>query len=384
MYFWVMAEEFNPFLLQGYAGADTFCDRVEELAFLREAMANQRNVTIISLRRLGKTALIRHFFAAQRKLIPVFVDLYRTTDQGGMVLRIVQEALRQVGKPTSTLLKEVAQAMRSLEFSLHFDALTGLPELGVSARPGVKQAMALEELFRYLERQKKPVVIALDEFQQIVEYPERNTEALLREHVQKLRNVQFIFSGSDRRMLQAIPGSGAGTGFADGKRPFFQATEPLYLGPIPERAYADFIAHHFRQARTRIDRELVLEGIGWCRGHTYYVQYLFNRLYSLGQRVVTPVDLERTKVSILKERAPEYMTLQRLLSPNQGALLAAIARDGAVATPTAMEFVVRHRLSALSTVRQSLGVLLDKELVHHADGRYAVTDVFLGHWLAEG
>ncbi|MEZ4790554.1 MAG: hypothetical protein R2811_11100 [Flavobacteriales bacterium] len=55
-----------------------------------------------------------------------------------------------------------------------------------------------------------------------------------------------------------------------------------------------------------------------------------------------------------------------------------------VTTPTAMEFVVRHRLSALSTARQSLGVLVDKELVHQADGRYAVTNVFLGHWLAEG
>lgn len=371
-----MAEEFNPFLLQGYAGADTFCDRVDELTFLREAVANQRNVTIISLRRLGKTALIRHFFASQRKFIPVFVDLYRTIDQEGMVVRIVQESLRQVGKPTSALLKEVAQAMRSLEFSLNFDPLTGLPELGVSARPGAKQAMALDELFRYLERQKKPVVIALDEFQQIMEYPEKNTEALLREQVQKLRNVQFIFSGSDRRMLQAI--------FTDGKRPFFQATEPLHLGSIPNEAYAAFITRHFEKVRKRIDPAVVLDALAWCRSHTYYVQYLFNRLFSLGQRVIEQVDLERTKASVLKERSPEYMTLQRLLSPNQGALLTAIAKEGRVALPTAMEFVVKHQLSALSTVRQSLGVLVEKELVHHADGHYAVTDVFLGHWLAEG
>ena len=371
-----MSEEFNPFLLQGYAGADTFCDRVDELAFLREAMANQRNVTIISLRRLGKTALIRHFFASQRKFTPVFVDLYRTTDQEGMVVRMVQESLRQVGKPNSAFLKEVAQAMRSLEFILNFDPLTGLPELGVSARPGAKQAMALDELLRYLERQKKPVVIALDEFQQIVEYPEKNTEALLREQVQKLRNVQFIFSGSDRRMLQAI--------FTDGKRPFFQATEPLHLGPIPDQAYAAFITRHFGTARKRVDPAVVNQGLAWCRSHTYYVQYLFNRLYASGKRHVEPVDLARTQSSILKERAPEYMTLQRLLSPNQAALLTAIAKEGSVAVPTAMEFVIKHHLSALSTARQSLGVLLDKELVHLADGRYAVTDVFLSHWMAEG
>ena len=375
MYVCLMPEEFNPFLLQGYAGADTFCDRVEELAFLREAMANQRNVTIISLRRLGKTALIRHFFASQRKFIPVFVDLYRTTDQAGMVLRIVQEALKQVGKPTSAMLKEVAQVMRSLEFSLNFDPLTGLPELGVSARPGMKEAMALDELFTYLEKQRKQVVIALDEFQQIVEYPERNTEALLREQVQKLRNVQFIFSGSDRRMMQAI--------FADGKRPFFQATEPLYLEPIADEAYSAFIQQHFKAARKRIDPAVIAEGLAWCRTHTYYVQYLFNRLFSMG-KVVEHADLLRTQASILKERAPEYMTLQRLLSPNQAALLTAIAQEGAVETPTSMEFVIRHELSALITVRQSLGVLLEKEVLHHGPQGYRITDVFFGHWLAGG
>jgi len=371
-----MNEEFNPFLLQGYADADTFCDRVNELTFLREAMANQRNVTIISLRRLGKTALIRHFFASQRKFIPVFVDLYRTTDQESMVLRIVQESLRQAGKPTSALLKEVAQAMRSLEFSLNFDPLTGLPEMGVTARPGLKQAMALDELFAYLEKQRKPVVIALDEFQQIMEYPEKNTEAVLREQVQKLRNVQFIFSGSDRRMLQAI--------FTDGKRPFFQATEPLHLGPIPDDAYSVFITRHFEAARKRMDAIVISAGLVWCRSHTYYVQYLFNRLYAMGKRHVQPADLARTQASILQERAPEYMTLQRLLSPNQAALLTAIAKEGSVSVPTAMEFIIKHRLSALSTVRQSLGVLVDKELVHHTNDHYAVTDVFLGHWLAEG
>ncbi len=371
-----MAEEYNPFLLQGYAGEDTFCDRVEELAFLREAMANQRNVTLISLRRLGKTALLRHFFASQRRFTPVFVDLYRTTDQESLVLRIAEEVVKQVGKPTGALLREVGQAMRSLEFRMQFDALTGLPEFGVAARPGMKQAVALEELFGYLEKRKKPVVVALDEFQQVVEYPEKNTEAMLREQVQKLRNVQFIFSGSDRRMMQAI--------FADGKRPFFQAAEPLHLGPIPDKEYSAFISRHFKAAGRTIAPEVVKQGLAWCRSHTYYVQYLFNRLYSTGKKRPDLLDLRTTQAAILKERAPEYMVLKRLLSPNQAALLTAIAKEGAVPAPGAMGFIRSHGLSALSTVRQSLGVLVDKELVHQGEAGYALTDVFLGHWLAEG
>ncbi len=369
-----MDEGFNPFLLQGYEGPDTFCDRATELAFLKDAMANQRNVSLISLRRLGKTALVRHFFAGQRRFTPVFVDLYRTVDQQDMVLRIVRETVAQVGKPSGAWLREVGQAIRSMEFSLHLDAITGLPEFGVSARPGEPKTPPLDELFRFLEHRKKRVVIALDEFQQVVEYPERNTEALLREHVQKLRNVQFIFSGSDRRMMQAI--------FAHGKRPFYQTTEPLYLGPIPAGEYTAFILRHFAKGKRRISEALVKQGLGWCRGHTYYVQYLFNRLYGLALRHYEARDLAAVQTSILKERAPEYMTLKRLLSPNQAVLLEAIAKEGVVAKPLAMAFLRKHGLSALSTVRQSLGVLLDKELLHQAEDGYRLTDVFLGHWLA--
>lgn len=371
-----MAEEFNPFLLQGYEGADTFCDRAEELAFLRNAMANQRNVSLISLRRLGKTALIRHFFATQRKFTPVFADLYRTIDQQDMVVRIVTETIKQVGKPTSAWLKEVAQAIRSLSFSMHFDALTGLPEFGVAAKPEVQQVLALDELFRFLEGRQKPVVIALDEFQQITEYPETNTEALLREHVQKLRNVQFIFSGSNRRLMQAL--------FTEGKRPFYQATEPLYLGPIPTDEYVTFILGHFKRGKRRIDEAVVRAGLDWCRGHTYYVQYLFNRLYGLALKQYGPEDLRAVQVSLLKERAPEYMTLQRLLSSNQAALLTAVAKAGEVEVPTSAAFIREQGLSAVSTVRQSLRVLVKKELLHQAEGGYRLTDVFLGHWLADG
>lgn len=369
-----MDEEFNPFLLQGYEGPDTFCDRATELAFLKDAMANQRNVSLISLRRLGKTALIRHFFAGQHKFTPVFVDLYRTVDQQDMVLRIVRETVARTGKPTGAWLREVGQAIRSMEFNLQFDPITGLPEFGVSIRPGKAEAPALDELFRFLEARKKRVVIALDEFQQVVDYPEKNTEALLREQVQKLRNVQFIFSGSDHRMMQAI--------FAHGKRPFYQATEPLYLGPIPTDAYTEFIIRHFSKGKRRISEALVRQGLDWCRGHTYYVQYLFNRLYGLALRRYEPKDLAAVQAGLLKERAPEYMTLRRLLSPNQAALLEAIAKEGTVEQPLAMGFIREHGLSALSTVRQSLGVLLEKELLHQAGEGYRLTDVFLGHWLS--
>ena len=45
----------NPFVTNGYAGAEYFCDRVKETATLRDLLVNENNVALISPRRLGKT-----------------------------------------------------------------------------------------------------------------------------------------------------------------------------------------------------------------------------------------------------------------------------------------------------------------------------------------
>ena len=55
----------NPFVTNGYAGPEYFCDRVQETAILRELLLNENNVALISPRRLGKTDLIWHLFSAE-------------------------------------------------------------------------------------------------------------------------------------------------------------------------------------------------------------------------------------------------------------------------------------------------------------------------------
>jgi hypothetical protein len=62
----------------------------------------------------------------------------------------------------------------------------------------------LQSLFSFLENQQIKIVIAFDEFQQINEYPEKNTEAILRTIIQPLTNIQFIFSGSSKHLLMDI------------------------------------------------------------------------------------------------------------------------------------------------------------------------------------
>ena len=59
----------NPFLIAGYYGPDYFCDRQQETGQIINALYNERNLTLVAPRRMGKTGLIKHVLLGYMKQI---------------------------------------------------------------------------------------------------------------------------------------------------------------------------------------------------------------------------------------------------------------------------------------------------------------------------
>ena len=57
-----MARLNNPFVVYGYKGAGYFCDRQKETEKMISSLHNERNITLVAPRRMGKTGLIHHVF----------------------------------------------------------------------------------------------------------------------------------------------------------------------------------------------------------------------------------------------------------------------------------------------------------------------------------
>jgi AAA+ ATPase superfamily predicted ATPase len=53
-------EIINPFITRGYLSPDYFCNRAEETKRILDAISSRRNLILISLRRMGKTGLLKH------------------------------------------------------------------------------------------------------------------------------------------------------------------------------------------------------------------------------------------------------------------------------------------------------------------------------------
>lgn len=99
------------------------------------------------------------------------------------------------------------------------DELSGIPSVSLDIVPS-KEEETLKEIFDYLRQSGRECYLAIDEFQQIMEYPEKGVEGLLRSYIQFLPNVHFIFSGSKKHLMEYI--------FFSIKRPFYQSTQNYF------------------------------------------------------------------------------------------------------------------------------------------------------------
>ncbi|MBC7390856.1 MAG: hypothetical protein H7329_16735 [Opitutaceae bacterium] len=64
------------------------------------------------------------------------------------------------------------EAIKSFRPVLSYDSLSGTPELSLDITDDKTKEKSIQEIFRFLDSQQTPLVIAIDEFQQITEYPE--------------------------------------------------------------------------------------------------------------------------------------------------------------------------------------------------------------------
>lgn len=364
----------NPFLISGYVSPEYFCDREHETARVLDVIANQRHLTVISPRRMGKTGLIRHSFhnlKSSKKVSAVYIDILATTSLKEFT-EAFGKAVLSVISGNESVVKKVLRQLSALRPKFSIDPLTGEPAITFQAQGGDQAEESLNTIFAYMAGMPFQYAIAIDEFQQIADYPEKKTEALLRSYLQTTPNISFIFSGSRRHVLAEI--------FSLPARPFFNSTEMMEIGIIDPAAYKSFIAERFASGSKSVT-DAALDYIEELTGmHTFYVQYLCNRLYGRLKKAGTN-EVKQLLSVILAENEPVYANYLTLLTPTQFRILKAIALNNGVCEPTSSEFISEYQLGSPSTVSQALKSLTEKQFVYHDGKKHKLTDVFFAWWM---
>lgn len=365
----------NPFLIAGYHSPEFFCDRKAESSTILEALYNGRNITLIAPRRMGKTGLIHHVFYQLKEqksdVVTLYMDIYSTQSLGDFVRLFANTVLGQLDSVPQKALNHIGQFIRSCRPVFTFDEITGTPKVTVDVSP-TEEESTLKEIFDYLGSSEKRCYIAIDEFQQIAEYPEKGVEALLRSYIQFLPNVNFIFAGSKQHVMQEM--------FTSSKRPFYQSTQLLTIGTVNRDEYADFAMAHFAKNNLQLPREVFDAIYDKFDGHTWYIQNLLNRLYGYN-RDVEMASITYAMEQIVAEQSYSYADLLKAYPAGHVRLLKAIAQEGCVKEVLAGNFISKHKLRAASSVSSALKKLVANELVYQTTDGYIIYDRFMGEWL---
>ena len=367
----------NPFLTYGYSGPEYFCDRVEETRRLTSLLTNGNHVALISPRRMGKTGLLKHCFAEQilqQDYYLFLVDVYAT--------RSLAEFTYELGRAILTVLKSkerkawerFLQIVGSFRTGITLDEF-GKPSWNLQIGDIRTPQITLDEIFQYLTAADKPCLVAIDEFQSIMEYEEKNVEALLRTHIQGCNNAWFVFSGSKRHMMGEI--------FSSPARPFYQSATVLSLKPIPLEAYSAFISHHFETNGRNIDPEAIRYLYEKFEGTTWYIQKICNEVFAAADpgSVQGVADIDAAITYAVEEKDDTYQDLMTRLTAKQKALLIALAAEGRNAQPTSAEFIKRYHLAAPSSIQRALSALQDRDIITNENGKFYIYDYFLTDWL---
>lgn len=371
----------NPFVVGKYVSDKYFCDREKETEFLIKQVENGRNVALISPRRMGKTGLVQHCFQQSRlsdSYYTFFVDIYATSSLAEFVYLLGKNIYETLKPKRTAWTEKFFQMIASLRVGFKLDAVTGEPGFDIGLGDIQAPRTTLDEIFRYLESADKPCIVAIDEFQQIGSYEEKNVEALLRTKIQQCKQTLFIYAGSKRHLMSNM--------FHSSSKPFYQSAISMGLEPIPMDAYVEFADRLFEERGKHVSHELVEKVYTMFDGCTWFVQMMMNELFALtGYDDICRVEmLDEARRNVIQAQESNYKDLLSRLAPKQKLLLQAIAKEGVVRGITSSTFIKKYNLASASSVQAALKPLLKNDIVTQNEDTYRVYDYFFSEWLANG
>jgi AAA+ ATPase superfamily predicted ATPase len=368
----------NPFVISGYYGEAYFCNRKNESDFLIKNINGNVNTTLFAIRRIGKTGLIKHVFhkiEKQKLAVCIYTDIFATSNLQEFVNNLATAVYNKF-PPNKGIGKQISEFIKRLRPVITYDVLNGNPEVKFELSKKTAYEKTIQQIFDFLNSQDIKIVIAIDEFQQICNYPEKNVEALLRSYIQSLNNTVFIFCGSNFKIMHEM--------FNNAKRPFYASCSNLNLDFINEKDYARFIEKHFSAKKYSITKDAIDFILEWTCSHTYYTQLLCNKVFENATKNISIDDVIAVCQQIHNQEEGIYFQYRNLLTQAQWNVLKAIAIEEKVEKPNAKEFIQKHKLGAVSSVNRSIEALMEKDLIHKTSYTekpyYMLNDKFLMRW----
>jgi hypothetical protein len=383
----------NPFVYGEVVPRSAFVDRIAEIDRLtRDLLAGQK-VFLISPRRYGKSSLVRQALAQAEKRGVIAVEVTVSSYSSYVAfLEGYARALACIESRADRALGWLREMLHPVRPEIRMrPGNTGPGSLTVSfpsARTPQDVSRLAQEVFalpgRIAGARRRPLAIALDEFQAIASFDREGgraprmhqVEHALRAAVQHQREVAYVFSGSEPSLMEAMLGR---------SRPFYRAGPVMRLEKIDADDFARFVEARFKATGIRPDEGLGAAVVELAGNLPYDVQRLAHELWddarAEGRKSAGVEDLHRTLHRLLGEHDALFETnWQRLTLTQRAALRAAVLEEGRELL--AADTRARYRLGGASSVQAALNALVREDVLAREGARFAMVDSLFREWVA--
>lgn len=341
-----------PFVFGVRVEGDAFTDRREETERLKANFTYGVNTILISPRRMGKTSL---------------VDKVCSLVEGDdiKIARIDAFGCRSENDFINAFATAVVRATSNdFSLSLEYNASNQTTE----------EVLKLPEVIAQSKGYR--IVVCIDEFQQIGDFPDSLTfQKKLRGIWQLQSHVSYCLYGSKKHMMEQM--------FQNQSYPFYRFGDFFYLNKIGEEDWVEYICQRFEATEKHISENLAREICLVTDRYSSYVQQLawFVWLRTADATPATSKDVQYGIDRLLDACEPLFIQQTEDLSAYQMNFLHALV-NGVHTGFTQSAILANYRLGTAANITRLKKALIEKDLVMITAPKYLeMIDPILALWL---
>ena len=369
----------NPFVYGELAENENFIDRVEDRKQLKTFLANGVNVTLISPRRWGKSSLVKatmkELQKEDSKTVACFIDAFRLNSETEFYNAFASAVINSVATSFDKGIEYVKKYLQN--FNACFRLKGHFFEVEVDLKHNDAH-VSVEELLnlpqRIAEQKGLHVIICIDEFQKLADFPEwQKMEGMLRSVWQHQQDVTYCLYGSKRHMLMDI--------FTNSNKPFYRFGQTLYLKKIESKYWVEYIVDTFKKTGKEISAELAAEICCLMENHSWYVQQLSFFVWADTDSIVTEDIINRQLQAVMDTNMPVFEAETDKLASSQIAMLRAVVAGEEHLN--AKDIVRKFNLGGPQTITRNKGVLVKADILEKKGDRLVFVDPLYRLWFAD-
>lgn len=368
----------NPFIIGKAAEGDYFINRVEDRRRLNANLTHGINTVIISPRRWGKTSLVKNVLSSidDERFLTVFVDVFRCKSEYEFYRNFSTCVIKQTSSKIDEWVETVKTFLSGItpKFSFGSDPLNDFSlSFEWNERDDAEdEILSLPQ--KIAEKKGKKIIVCLDEFQQIAEFPSSvDFQKKLRSVWQHQQDVTYCMFGSKKHLMENF--------FSNKSMPFFKFGDMMFLKKIEITEWIPFICRNFSNTGKSISEKQAERICNVTACQSSYVQQLSWITWYKTEGTTTDKNIDSAIDDLLEQNKTFFQSDVEQLTELQYNFMRAVA-DGVTQGFTRKDILRKYRLESSANVQAIKKAMISKDLIYmDDDGNIQFNDPLFSLWV---